>query len=114
MPHRLLLTTKKTGEEAALQTITVTATDAGAGTDISQVQNLIGYDSAAPGPNFTEKAAKNATLLINNIPVSSQSNTIEGAIEGVTLTLAKENEPGKDRKSTRLNSSHSCASRMPS
>lgn len=94
-PHRLLLTAKKTGEEAALQTITVTATDADAGTDISQVQNLIGYDSAAPGPNFTEKAAKNATLLINDIPVNSQSNTIEGAIEGVTLTLAKENEAGK-------------------
>src|SRR3546814_7560626 len=29
-------------------------------------------------------------------------------------TLNPENEPGRDRKSTRLNSSHQCASRMPS
>lgn len=94
-PHRLLLTAKNTGEEAAVQTITVTATDAGAGTDISQVQNLIAYDNSAPGPNFTEKAAKNAILLINDIQVESQSNTIEDAIEGVTLTLTKESETGK-------------------
>lgn len=94
-PHRLLLTSKKTGEDAAVQNITVTATDAGAGTDISRVQDLIGYDSSAPGSNFTEKAAKNAVVLINDIQVESQSNTVKDAIEGVTLTLAKESETGK-------------------
>ncbi|MFW7342500.1 flagellar filament capping protein FliD [Pollutimonas sp. H1-120] len=94
-PHRLLLTAKNTGEQAALQTITVTATDAGAGTDISQVSGLIGYDSAAPGPNFTEITAKNAIVQINGIQVQSQSNTIEDVIEGVTLTLTKQSEVGK-------------------
>ncbi|MGB3287881.1 MAG: flagellar filament capping protein FliD [Burkholderiaceae bacterium] len=94
-PHRLLLTAKNTGEDAAVQTITVTASDAGAGTDISKVQDLIGYDSTASGTNLSEKAAKNATLLINGIPIQSQSNTIEDAIEGVTLTLTKESEAGK-------------------
>src|SRR3546814_4385809 len=94
-PHRLLLTAKNTGEEAAVQNITVTATDAGAGTDISQVQGLIAYDSAAPGTNFTFNAAKNATLLINGISVTSQSNTIEDAIEGVTLTLTKKSAVGE-------------------
>lgn len=92
-PHRLLLTTKNTGEKAAVQTITVTATDAGAGTDISRVDSLISYSNGAS--NFIEKTAKNATLLINDIQVESQSNSIEGAIEGVTLTLTKENEAGK-------------------
>src|SRR3546814_2755860 len=92
---RLLLTAKNTGEEAAVQNITVTATDAGAGTDISQVQGLIAYDSAAPGTNFTFNAAKNATLLINGISVTSQSNTIEDAIEGVTLTLTKKSAVGE-------------------
>jgi flagellar hook-associated protein 2 len=92
-PHRLLLTTKNTGEEAAVQSITVTATDAGAGTDVSRVEGLMGYTNGAS--NFIEKTAKNATLLINDIPVESQSNSIEGAIEGVTLTLTKENEAGK-------------------
>src|SRR5690606_1346801 len=45
--------------------------------------------------NFIEKGAKNAIVLINDIEVESQSNTITDAIEGVTLTLTKENEVGK-------------------
>src|SRR3546814_19973111 len=80
---RLLLTAKNTGEEAAVQNITVTATVAGAGTDISQVQGLIAYDSAAPGTNFTFNAAKNAHLFINAISSTSQSNTIRSEFRRV-------------------------------
>src|SRR5690606_19893076 len=58
-------------------------------------QNLIGFDAENPGTNFTEEAAKIAKLSINGIAIESQGNTVEGAIEGVTLTLAKETEDGK-------------------
>ncbi len=88
-PHHMLLTAKQTGTQAAVASITVSGADAGA------VQNLLGYDAEHPGSNFTEDPAKMAKLSINGIEVESSSNTVENAIEGVTLTLAKENEDGK-------------------
>lgn len=88
-PHHLLLTAKNTGTQAAVASITVSGADAGA------VQDLIGFDAENPGTNFTEEAAKIAKLSINGIAIESQGNTVEGAIEGVTLTLAKETEDGK-------------------
>src|SRR3546814_12430482 len=47
----------------------------------------------------------------------TKANSIEGGTSEVMLNvIAKRilDLPGADRKSTRLNSSHSCASRMPS
>src|SRR3546814_8015714 len=55
----------------------------------------MGYDKAAGTGAFTETAAKNAAISINGIAIESQSNTIEDAIEGVTLTLLKETETAK-------------------
>ncbi|PLC52247.1 flagellar hook-associated protein 2 [Pollutimonas nitritireducens] len=89
-PHRLLLTANSTGETASITKIETA--DAG-------LQAVIGFTKVARDPafpdvdtnigNLTETAAKNATLTINGIDVTSQSNTIENAIEGVTLTLSK-------------------------
>lgn len=93
--HYMLLTAKNTGEDAAIASITVSAADANPSTDVSQVQSLMGYDKAAGTGAFTETAAKNAALSINGIAIESQSNTIEDAIEGVTLTLLKETETAK-------------------
>src|SRR3546814_248626 len=55
----------------------------------------MGYDKTAGTGAFTETAAKNAAISINGIAIESQSNTIEDAIEGVTLTLLKETETAK-------------------
>ncbi|NYT86229.1 flagellar filament capping protein FliD [Pollutimonas harenae] len=93
--HYLLLTTKDTGEDAAIASISVSASGDDPTTDVSQLQSLIGFDKGAGTGNFTETAARNAAITINGIAIESQSNTIEDAIEGVTLTLLKETEADK-------------------
>ncbi|WP_301117187.1 flagellar filament capping protein FliD [Pusillimonas sp. (ex Stolz et al. 2005)] len=83
-PHRLLLTATATGENAAVSRITVD--------DNAQLEALIGFDSSGANPNIQEQKANNATLFINGIEISSQTNQVENAIEGVTLTLTKADE----------------------
>lgn len=83
-PHRLMLTATETGTEAAVAGIEV----AGNG----DLQSLIGFGAGAPGSTVQEQAATNAALTINGIAITSQTNQVEGAIEGVTLTLAKAGE----------------------
>lgn len=82
-PHRLLLTSTKTGTDASVASIAVTGNNA--------LQGIIGYDRSAPLGTFpiSETAATNAAISINGIPISSQNNTITDAIDGVTLSLTK-------------------------
>lgn len=96
-PHRLLITANDTGEKAAVKGITVAAGETNGASDFSKLQNLIGFGAGEPtgGTGLTVTAAKNAELSINGIDIVSQGNTIEDAIEGVTLTLSKETEAGK-------------------
>jgi flagellar hook-associated protein 2 len=87
-PHHLLFTAKETGTKAAVTAIQVAGSTA--------LQNVIAIDQAGALPSvLDEDAAKNATLKINGIGISSQTNTVADAIEGVTLTLTKENPPGE-------------------
>ncbi len=92
----LLLTAKDTGENASIESITVTNSDTGVTDDA--LQNIMGFTKGANGaPNtgaLQEQAAQNSKLLINNISITSQSNTVENAIDGVTLTLTEKSEPG--------------------
>ncbi|MCE9680010.1 flagellar filament capping protein FliD [Shewanella sp. AS1] len=70
---QLVLGSKKTGED---NLISVTATDSGAGTGLSDTFTM------------TElTAAKNAIAYIDGVKVESQSNEIEEAITGVSLSL---------------------------
>ncbi len=78
-PHRLLLTASSTGEAASITKIETA--DAG-------LQGVIGFTKGTASP-LTEAAATNAALTINGIAITSETNTIENAIEGVTLTLSK-------------------------
>lgn len=80
-PHRLLLTSRTTGTESAVESITVSGN--------ADLQAVIGYDKAGDTGNFTEQAATNAELSINSIQITSQTNTIKGAIDGVELNLTK-------------------------
>jgi flagellar hook-associated protein 2 len=82
----LLLNARRTGTDAAITSITV----AGDGTnDVSALGNVLNFDASAQ-TGMTETAAKNAQLSINGIAITEQTNTIDGAIQGVTLTLGKE------------------------
>ncbi|MDN5843694.1 MAG: flagellar filament capping protein FliD [Alcaligenaceae bacterium] len=78
-PYRLLLTARQTGEDAAIAKIEVAGNQ--------DLQDFIGYDKAGSTANFSEQAATNAQLSINGIAISSQTNSIHDAIDGVELTL---------------------------
>lgn len=71
--HRLVLSSAKTGSEAAIASV-----------DFGTLASELVLDSA------TEMEARNAQLSINNIAVESQSNQVEGALEGITLSLVEE------------------------
>lgn len=90
--HHLMITAKDTGTEASVATITVTGNDA--------LNDVIGFDAANTSAANIHKVdvAENAKVQINGIEISSQSNTIEDAIEGVTLTL---NSKPKDDETVR-------------
>ncbi|WP_304525225.1 flagellar filament capping protein FliD [Halomonas sp. I5-271120] len=82
-PYRLVLTSEATGTESEMD---VSYSDPG-----SELGGLMDYDSAGgSGGSMTQSvAAEDAALSVNGISISSQSNTVEGAVQGVTLSLAE-------------------------
>ncbi|MBK1675071.1 flagellar hook protein, partial [Ectothiorhodospira shaposhnikovii] len=68
-PHRLVLTARKSGTEAAVSSISFGG-DLGGGLQL---------DTA------TRIAGQNARLTVNGIQVESAGNRVEGAVQGVTL-----------------------------
>ncbi len=78
-PHRLLLTSRTTGTESAVTSITVDGN--------ADLEAFLAYDKAEGTGGFTEQAATNAQISINGIAITSQTNTIKDAIDGVELTL---------------------------
>lgn len=81
-PYHLVFTSANPG---AANSMSVTAAaDA-------TLQGLVTYDQVGAGGTIMTQtaAAQNAALTVNNIAVSSASNTVTGAIPGVTLNLAK-------------------------
>lgn len=84
-PYRLVIKSNKTGEESSMRISVQSGGDA-------DLANLLNYshDPAGPQTSLTEtSAAQNATLTVNGIAVKSQTNTVSGAIEGVSLDLSK-------------------------
>lgn len=71
-PHRLVLASATTGTEAAIASV-----------DFGALAAELSLDAA------TEVEAVNASLTVNGVVVSSQTNQIEEAIQGVTLTLSE-------------------------
>jgi flagellar hook-associated protein 2 len=86
--NRLVIASQDTGLSNALK-ISVTDDDLN-NTDNTGLSQLA-FDASTGGfSNLTETvAAKNAELVIDGIAISKASNTIEDAIEGVTLDLLK-------------------------
>ncbi len=87
-PRRLLFTAKATGEEAVITNISVSGNEA--------LSGLINFNSEEANAHVDVQVAKNAILNINGIDIKSQSNTVEDAIEGVTLSLTKLDTEGSN------------------
>lgn len=80
-PYHLVLSSSKTGESSSLK-ISSSGEDAA-------ITSLLSYDPEGV-QNFTEvSTAQNASLTVNGISISSASNTVTGAIQGVSLNLSK-------------------------
>ena len=75
-PYRLVLTASETGTEAAVSDIQFSGA----------LGSSLSLDPAA------QQAGLDAKLTVNGIQVTSPSNSVEGAIQGVTLNLTDEGE----------------------
>ena len=100
-PYRLALSSNSSGTSSAINSITVYASGASPLGDNSlspgdtAVNNLLAYNPTANSPvaiTMTQTvAAQNADFTVNGIQIIKSSNTVTDAIQGVTLTLSKEN-----------------------
>ncbi|OLO03293.1 flagellar filament capping protein FliD [Salinicola socius] len=87
-PYRLVLSSDATGTDSQ---ITIDG-------DSDALDSAFGFNSTATGggagtDGMTETvAAQDAELEVNGISITSQSNTVEGALEGVTFNLTSTTE----------------------
>jgi flagellar hook-associated protein 2 len=79
-PYRLVLSSKQTGEASSMR-IAVTGD--------ASLQTLLNHDPSASQALQQTAAARNAALKVNGIAVTSKTNTVAEAVQGVTMTLAK-------------------------
>jgi flagellar hook-associated protein 2 len=81
-PNQLVLTSKRTGETSIMK-VTVAGD--------TNLSTLLTYDPlAAPNLQMHQTAAaQNTKLTVNGIPVTSATNTAEGAVQDITMTVAK-------------------------
>lgn len=84
--YRLVLTGRATGVENAF-TMTSTLTG-GQGVSFTDT-NTNGIYGETGDSNAQD--ARNAALTVNNLPITSSTNTVTDVVPGVTLTLSKEN-----------------------
>ena len=82
-PYHLVFTASNTGTANSMSIVTTDAT----------LIPMLNYDEGVGGTkSMTEAAAaRNATLTVNGVSISSATNTVTGAIQGVTLNLTKPN-----------------------
>ncbi|MGP1675531.1 MAG: flagellar filament capping protein FliD [Burkholderiales bacterium] len=79
-PYRLSLTSNDTGAASSLK-LTVSGEAA--------IDALLGYDPQTTQNLAQTQAAQNAAFTVDSVSISSASNTVADAIQGVTLNLAK-------------------------
>lgn len=80
-PYRLVLSSEKSGVSNSLKI----STSGGDGT----IDALVANDPAGVQRLNQTTAAQNANFTVNGIAITSPSNTVTDAIQGVTLTLSK-------------------------
>jgi len=79
-PDRLVLTSTKTGESSSMK-ITVEGDAA--------LQNLLEYDPTGTQNLTQQSAAQDTKLTVNGLEISSKTNSVSEAIQGVTLDVLK-------------------------
>lgn len=89
----LVISSSKTGTANSVSKIEVSGND--------QLNDFLGFDTSNPN-SFEIKAAQNAEISIDGITIHSQSNTVENAIEGVTLTLNQTTANSENGKLSRV------------
>lgn len=85
-PFHLVLASTKTGVSSAMK-ITLGGSD-GQPAD-SALQSLLSYDPSGVQNLKQNSAAQNTVMSVNGIPITNSSNSIDTAIEGVTINVAK-------------------------
>ncbi|WP_229207139.1 MULTISPECIES: flagellar filament capping protein FliD [unclassified Duganella] len=83
-PYRLVLTSNKTGENAAMK---ISLSGDGSNPPDSALSSLLSYDPAGTQSMQQTSAAQDTKLTVNGIAVSSHSNTVNESIQGVGLTV---------------------------
>lgn len=96
----LVISAKSTGA-----TNTITITGSAGWEDFNFTPPAIATPAYTNNGWSEQQAAVSASLKINGLPVSSESNTVSGRIPGVTLTLLKESTTGTSVSVTQDNNS---------
>jgi flagellar hook-associated protein 2 len=78
-PDHLVLTSNETGEKSSMK-ISVDGDSA--------LQSLLAYDPASTQSMTQSSAAQNTQLSVNGIAITSATNTVNEAIQGVTLNVS--------------------------
>lgn len=78
-PYRLVITSNSSGASNSMK---ITTNGAGNGVD-----NLVAYDPAGTKNMTQTVAAQDAAFSVNTIPMTSPTNNIANAIQGVSITL---------------------------
>lgn len=86
-PYRLVLTSTEPGAGGSVRVDVDAAVDGGSAD--AALTGLLAHDPAGVQNLKQQSAAQNAELTINGIAVTSASNTVKGALDGVTLNLLK-------------------------
>ena len=79
-PYRLVLTSKDTGEASSMR-IAVTGD--------ASLQGLLNHDASGAQALQQTATAASAKLTVNGVAVTSKTNTVAEAVQGVTMTLSK-------------------------
>ncbi|WP_043417891.1 flagellar filament capping protein FliD [Cupriavidus basilensis] len=83
-PYHLVMTSNTTGAASSMR---VTVASNGAG-DPSTISGLLSYDPAGTKAMAENVKAADAKLTINGLAITSATNTVQGAAQGVTMNLA--------------------------
>ncbi|MDW3684156.1 flagellar filament capping protein FliD [Cupriavidus sp. CV2] len=83
-PYHLVITSNTSGAASSMR---VTVASNGAG-DPSTISGLLSYDPAGTKAMTENVKATDAKLTINGLAITSPTNTVQGAAQGVTLNLA--------------------------
>jgi flagellar hook-associated protein 2 len=84
-PYHLVLTSNATGATSSMK---ITVADASGGTADAALSSLLTYDPSGTQALTQTSAAQSAKLTVNGISVTSASNSVSAAIQGVTLALS--------------------------